>query len=515
MTRLHEQVSFIRLEPLTPIHIGVGDSMDPLDYIMKEEHGQPFLYSVDVQAWVEAQANPVELAELFSRKSLTEIRSYLTKEISPSVDVFGGASARIASREVYDKYTQELRVQSSLNQLLIDPALKTPLTGALLIPGSSIKGAIRTAVIDWLDTNWSIGLKTAMNKDPKHGYTNALEGLLGKISDNDFRDLKVGDFPAAIGESVIVSAKEVRKRYKPEKQGTPKNPCEVSFSQVMSSKGYAVYGKIAVGAHGASRRDTALTISQGGRTKTWTLQQLMELCNEFYSKRYLDENARFYSQPHLSRTAEALGPIDPLFANPDPSAMLLRLGHYSHVECMTVSNNQPQTRRMKDGTFMPFGTTRTLADGVYPFGWARLTIINAEKYAQACSRREEEDAAFLSERTRRRMEANQRREAKARQKAEQERIEQERLAAEARRKAARESMTPEERLIDDVRSGLGNENQAVELYGKLDGLHDELRVCAARLLKAFWEKAGKWEKKKCTNKQWAKVQKVRDILGDE
>ena len=45
MTRLHEQTAFIRLEPLTPIHIGTGETMDPLSYIMKEEGGNPFLRS--------------------------------------------------------------------------------------------------------------------------------------------------------------------------------------------------------------------------------------------------------------------------------------------------------------------------------------------------------------------------------------------------------------------------------------------------------------------------------------
>ena len=148
-----------------------------------------------------------------------------------------------------------------------------------------------------------------------------------------------------------------------------------------------------------------------------------------------------------------------------------------------------------------------------PFGWARLSIVSAGEYAEACARREEHDTAFLAERVRRRHVRLEEREAETRKRAEREQAERERQEAEARRQEELAAMTPEERLISAVESG-GNENQAVELYGKLDGLDEPLRRKSAQALRAFWEKAGKWEKKKCTDKQWVKVQKVRGILGD-
>jgi hypothetical protein len=429
------------------------------------------------------------------------------------VDIYGSVPARVVSREIYAKYERELRSPDSSNQLLVDPALKNPLTGALLIPGSSVKGAIRTAVIDWLDREWRVGLKAATNR---LGYDEALKKLLGGISENAFRNLKVGDFPAALGCSVISTAKEVRLKETPDKPGTPKkNPCEASLSTVMGHDAHAVYGKIAVGAHGGMERDTALTVSWEGKRESWTLARLMELCNAFYSKRYRDEHAKFYSRPHLAHTRELLGSVHSALAEPASGSMILRLGHYSHVECTTVTDNQPQTRLLRGGNGRyPFGTTRTLADGLYPFGWARLTVVNSEEYADACRRREERDAAFLAERARGRHDAMEKVREDARRKAELARAERERLEAEAAREAAMAAMSPEERLISTVKDKDGIENQAVELYGKLDSLDAALRVAAAQALKAFWEKAGKWEKKQCTAKQWTKVQKLRGILGD-
>lgn len=514
MTLLHEQVAFIRLEPLTPIHIGTGDTMDPLGYIMREEDGQPFLCPVDVQAWVEAQPDPEGLATMFATKSLPEIRAYLTREIAPHADIYGSAPARVISRKIYDDYKRELSLVDSPNQLRIDPALKNPLTGALFIPGSSVKGAIRTAVIDWLDKQWKVDFKAATNRD-RWGYDDALKELLGGISENAFRNLKVGDFPAALGSSVITTAKEVRLKHNPDKPGTPKNPCEASLSRVMGYEGHAVYGKIAVGAHGGKERDTVLTVKSRDKRQSWSLTQLMDLCNAFYSKRYNDEHEKFYSKSHLAETAKILGTINSALAQPASDSMILRLGHYSHVESMTVTANQPLTRRVPKGDgFYPFGTTRTLADGLYPFGWARLTVVSAEEYAEACQQREKHDTVFLAERTHRRQAATAAHQEAARQKAERALAEQQQREAEAAHQEALAAMSPDERLISVVANENSSENQAVELYGKLDSLDKPLQSTAAHALKIFWTKADKWEKKKCTAKQWAKVQKIRDILGD-
>ncbi len=42
---------------------------------------------------------------------------------------------------------------------------------------------------------------------------------------------------------------------------------------------------------------------------------------------------------------------------------------------------------------------------------------------------------------------------------------------------------------------------------------DEDKMDLALALKEYWEKHHKWKKKKCTKKQWKKVQRVKNILG--
>ena len=44
---------------------------------------------------------------------------------------------------------------------------------------------------------------------------------------------------------------------------------------------------------------------------------------------------------------------------------------------------------------------------------------------------------------------------------------------------------------------------------------EENKKRAALSLKRYWDDHGKWKKKACSKKQWAKVQKIKAILGDE
>ena len=47
---------------------------------------------------------------------------------------------------------------------------------------------------------------------------------------------------------------------------------------------------------------------------------------------------------------KALAAIEKDILTQDDNCFVLRIGHYSHVECVTVTNNQPQTRTGKQGT---------------------------------------------------------------------------------------------------------------------------------------------------------------------
>lgn len=86
---------------------------------------------------------------------------------------------------------------------------------------------------------------------------------------------------------------------------------------------------------------------------------------------------------------------------------------------------------------------------------------------------------------------------------------------EEKRKAELESMTPEERDIAAVRDPSVTENRVVEIYGRIDAFSGDNKKALARALKEYWIAHGKWKKKQCSKKQWEKVQKIKEILGED
>lgn len=372
---------YYRLEALTPVHIGTGESLDPFSYVIKDGE----LHYIDLTGWVESHPDPEGLARKLSGE-VHAVRAHIAETID--LGTFSLSKARVLSLEVQDEYRRKLK--DPRNQLKIAPALKNAASYSLVIPGSSIKGAIRTAVIDMLDREHGLGLKQAAENDDQQRtrtrqYEDRLKSALGDIGSNAFKNLKVSDFEAPRGASAIIAAREVGK--KPDKQPTPKDPCEVLTGLCMGGDGMQLPGKIGVGAASAiNPQGESLDISFAGKKISLSTDQLAELCGSFYRRRFQEEKKIFYALPHFSRTARALEAVEKAVLDQQPGVFLLRIGHYSHVECMTVTDNKPQTR-MVQGRIMPFGTTRTLADGIYPFGWVRLVPCTAEEYHELLARR--------------------------------------------------------------------------------------------------------------------------------
>lgn len=105
--------------------------------------------------------------------------------------------------------------------------------------------------------------------------------------------------------------------------------------------------------------------------KPFTLENLFNWLNVFYRPKYLQELNTFYRQPHLRRVEEELKQITEIVKsssdNTNGLSALVRVGHYSHIECVTL--DKYSSPKFQKG----YGKTRTLAEGLVPFGWILLT----------------------------------------------------------------------------------------------------------------------------------------------
>jgi CRISPR-associated protein Csm5 len=515
-TTLRDQAMPFRLEPLAPIHVGSGNLLDPMSYVI-DTKGE-YLHFIDLPAWVEDHPDPDRLAQEFGSKPMGALRGLVRQELDTALYSF--AKARIFSSEVVEIYERELSKQRGQNQLFIDPASKNPLTGALVLPGSSIKGAMRTPIIDYLDKNYDLNLK----RDSRN-VERTLESVLGKITENAFQNLKVGDFEAMVGDSSIVTAKEMREKAGEKKNVTPKNPCEVTRNLLMDGKAQPVYGKITIGAHNGKARNTVLGIDRRDRGKhyseSWTIHDLLALCNKFYGLRYLKEAKKFYALPHFADAKKHLDKLTEALKSLGTGQALIRLGHYSHVECVTIEHNDPQRRRLPNGTLLPSGTTRTLAHGLFPFGWARLSLCSWEEYEDALADKRRHDQSMTNEREARRAEVRRQAMERVRQRQELERQKAERQAEIERleqEKAEQEKilaeLPPEDRLLRELETGKMDNTAIGTRWNDLMALQGEQLLRAAKALKTFWQKNKDWDVKPRKKKQYDKVQQVKKILGE-
>lgn len=503
-----------RLEVLTPVFIGSGTTLSPLEYVIRKENGKNWLYFIDLQSWLMEHASVQSVQNIIASGDIARIRRMLDEKVDAAT--FAVNSSPIEDGTLADDLRQAFGGQQNARGSFmkdktgdVDAALRNPVDNYLYIPGSSLKGSISTPLIAWLDNLASkLGQPSLKAADQKRGMQDRLKEFFGNINDHAMQALKVSDVAAPFTACAVVRAKE--RSQKPEKKGTPKNPCEA----IMPDCG-EMWGRLMLD----SRSGTpAITLPSGTRV---SLPDLVRHCNAFYSKRFTNEMGKFYLLPHFKETREALRSAEAKVMALGEDSMLLRIGHYSHVESVTVDNNQPYTRNGKDGTPMPFGTTRTLADGRLPFGWVILHFCSLEDYEKGIQEAEMSRRAAVTAQRKHLLALRRKAEEKAAQAALLIREQEERhraaeqLAVEKQKKEEELARRMAELLPEEARllklETEPSEALSMEIFAEMKNWSPEFRRKAAEALQVCWTALGKWSGKQ-SKKQEAKIKELKALL---
>ncbi|MDR1728185.1 MAG: type III-A CRISPR-associated RAMP protein Csm5 [Acidobacteriota bacterium] len=140
----------IRVTPLSPIHIGCGEDFEPTNYVIDKKK----LYTFDPVRLLLSLGD--EARREFScivdkNNSLREIQEFFYKYKETALRI-GVSNADVVeeAQKFYDsrigKITQ--REDTVLNKLEIARTAFNPCNNQPILPGSSVKGAIRTALLD-------------------------------------------------------------------------------------------------------------------------------------------------------------------------------------------------------------------------------------------------------------------------------------------------------------------------------------------------------------------------------
>lgn len=192
----------INIELLSPVHIGSGEFLQyGNDFIKGEEDGYPVLTVIDLR----------KVLGLIGERHISDWMSAIDR--NESIDRLISRYASKSSPEDYAKRTIDYASSDSLSK---DSTLKENIHNGLgvpYIPGSSIKGAIRSAIFKSMIeekgiTSLELGNCISPIRDPKFAAAPVEHRLFGNNPQNDIlRFLHIGD--AYFGENYEIAFKMI------------------------------------------------------------------------------------------------------------------------------------------------------------------------------------------------------------------------------------------------------------------------------------------------------------------
>lgn len=483
----------------SPVHIGCDEVYDPTGFVVEEENNylvqfepSEFIIGLDDQER-EKLSNICcqgDLSSILKLYKFFQGRKVVGRKISVTPDFVSHYrdTLNISEREI----------QQKLNKFIVERTAFRSWDNRAYLPGSSIKGALRTGYLNHL----------CEGKKHDTGSAKILEQKLmdyRSINDDPFAMVKVSDFqPVGNVKTKVVYAVNKKKKISDREAGGPYQILEVI------EPGAVFIGDISVqDVHPKSpiRRPV-------------DLETLLIGTNQFFINEHIRENTQLSAvNIHAEKIQDHGG-----------ERMLLRMGRHSGAESVTIAGNRDIKIMLGRGnrpTYKDHSTTFWLASprkkannssGLTPFGWTCIEallpdhekennslekeyqqslVMAAQNMAQAAAQRlqkEEENQKKIVE--------------------EQKKLEHEKIKA-AQKQAELDAMPPEDReLIKIFDSGNVMENKVVDLYKRLDEMEISFKQKSAEKIKQYYKGTGKWKVNKKKKKQFAKVSKLKKILGD-
>jgi CRISPR-associated protein Csm5 len=384
----------LTIEPITAVHIGTGEEITPLDYKLSSNLGTKKLpeemylkfSSEKILSRLIESKNTIALSEFekaSTKGNIKELQIFFQTHCADFEDLDYPCEATKEFKQLYnhnkekDPYENAARV----NQIYRPAGLKTP-----CIPGSSLKGAVRTAVLnkvlydlpDSYYNNLLDDYDACRNNKAKERFENKLQSVLL----NDYRDAKndpfrcveFGDcsFPAKNSQLVGV-LKNISKN---KSSGSIHSLDKLQIqAEVIKGSMMSTYAEgLSIIRINSDLQDTQQV------TRSITMKDIIESCNTFYLTQFSNEYENFYSESVdtecdlIMQLKKTLTDITEAKNN----TFILRVGRWSQVEFVTFGSDfrNPKTREVR-GQKLGYGGTRTVFnyDGQYlPLGWCKCEV---------------------------------------------------------------------------------------------------------------------------------------------
>ena len=467
----------LALTPLSPIHIGCGEDFEPTNYVIDEG----VLYGFDPSRAVLNDLQKSKLTDAANRASLLAIQRFFrdnAQVFKAQADVLMPVSAGVA-KAYAENFGEVSNVEKGgrkvVNQFFIERTMHTGRLSRPYIPGSSFKGAIRTAMLDELNQGQRVTRQDEMDRrGAAKGDAVERRLLKGDFATSPLRLLKVADLMPAPDQE---PARRVMFAVNRKKKQIIKDGQELQPKGIAARKECILHGQYR--AFVADAALPSLDPHQDGKTtpapelRPNDLRQIAKQSNTYNQIRLRRElsvlDGRGLVNPDWKQRVETLlsGDLSKKFTNGD--AFLIRLGRYGGAESKTLSGDGVAQIKIMQGKGQPAviqDSTKTVwlaaeqeneQKHLLPFGWAVVEIDPQADLPQLkawCEAESKGRPDMVKQRQQfegEKAEAQKRKAEKAAEIAAREAAQQAEQAAAERRAQALASMTPQGQLIETLR----------------------------------------------------------------
>lgn len=374
----------IRLHVLSPIHIGCDDVYEPTSFVIDEQKKK--LIEFDPMDFVKGlnDKDSAEFSKICSGDNLLAIMKFIKSE-SKSMNIKGKevdiatelnehykkvlAMSSFDKKTVINQFTMTVINQFTMNKTAYNPQNNTP-----YIPGSSLKGSLRTAYLSKLAREKNITKWEGKSDGLESKLLDRFEGK-EKMSTDPFRMVKVSDL-LSVGEIKTKIVYAINKKKKK------------SDKESLADKGgvYQIFEAIQPDAIFEGTINIYNPENSSGIKLTITFDNLKSYLNKFYIP--LLEN-EIKVMKDIDIQVPIINAINAKFKGQiNKTAFLIRLGRHSGAEAVTIEGNRYikiMQGRDKPLKYLDHATTLWLAsdspkpqnnNGLLPFGWAVLEVMD-------------------------------------------------------------------------------------------------------------------------------------------
>lgn len=359
----------IKLNVLTPVNIGTGIEKDPFSFIIIKEEKKRRYISFNIDKLLEANNKDEEILKNLENSSYKEVIESIMKKNLKEYEEY----SMQASEKAYNIYNEKL-ISNSKNFPEVITTMRNPADFKPYIPGSSIKGAIRTSILNSLiiSKNYS-----------DCSNSNGIEKKLFSYSspqDDPMKYLSVSDCVGEFYEKQKLFTVNIFQPEKNQNKSTEnKNKHFVNKkSQENGKEENKLFRKdlvsIAEFISYKSEGEFTLTIDENKFIKDFTdIKNIFRAINDT-NKSIFSRELKHFEKYFDKKQKEKFQPIQSSFDNlkSENTEAVMRIGRFSQMEYKSFENIREHSN--KETEPQDFGKTRTLLDDGNPPGWVRISL---------------------------------------------------------------------------------------------------------------------------------------------